>query len=60
MTTKEVDGTFKIVVDGTYRYHADGLSKIKLPGNPYMALRIRRAEGDTVRFKEGERIYGES
>ena len=60
MTTKPVDGTFKIVVDGTYRYRAEGTPKITLPGSPYMALRIRRVEGDTVKFKEGERIYGES
>ena len=40
MTVTPVDGTFKIVKDATYRYHAEGLPKIKLPGKPYMALRI--------------------
>ncbi|HEX3357687.1 MAG TPA: DUF5060 domain-containing protein [Tepidisphaeraceae bacterium] len=60
MTITPANGVFKIVQDGTYRYHAAGLPKIKLPGNPYIALRIRRQEGDKVQFKEEERIYGES
>ncbi len=60
MTIKPVDGAFKIIQDATYRYHAAGLPKIKLPGNPYIALRIRRQEGDKIQFKEETRIYGES
>jgi len=59
MSITPVEGEFKIVTDGTYRYHAEGLRKIKLPGNRYMAIRIRRVEGDTVKYREGERIYGE-
>ena len=60
MTILAVEGVFKIVTDGTYRYHAEGLPQIKLPGNPYMAIRIRRVEGDAAVFREERRIYGES
>jgi hypothetical protein len=59
MTIAPVDGAFRIITDGTYRYHAQGLRKIQLPGNSYTAIRIRRVEGDRVTFKEGERVYGE-
>lgn len=59
LTVTPVPGEFKIIVDATYRYHAEGLKKVKLPGNPYMALRIRRIEGDAVTATEGTRIYGE-
>jgi len=60
MSVSPVNGAFKIIKDGTYRYHADGMSKVKLPGNPYLALRIRRAEGDhIVHHENGTRIYGE-
>jgi hypothetical protein len=60
MTVTPVNGVFKIIKDATYRYHAEGLPKLKLPGKPWMALRITRVAGDTVSFKEGERLYGES
>lgn len=60
MTITPVNGVFKIITDTTYRYHAEGLPKIKLPGKPWMALRIRRVETDGVAYSEGERIYGES
>ena len=33
--------------------------KIKLPGKPFMAIRIRRVKGDSVKHEEGARIYGE-
>jgi hypothetical protein len=62
MTTTPVDGTFKIIKDATYRYHAEGLRKIKLPGKPYVALRITRVQGDAVAMpppQETARIYGE-
>jgi hypothetical protein len=62
MTTSPVDGTFKIVKDATYEYHAEGLPKIKLPGKPYIALRITRVQGDAVKTpqpQETARIYGE-
>jgi hypothetical protein len=61
MTTTPVDGTFKIIKDATYRYHAQGLPKIKLPGKPYLALRITRVQGDAVAVPQQEttRIYGE-
>jgi hypothetical protein len=60
MTVSPVESVFKIVEDGVYRHHADGMRKIKLPGKPYIALRIQRVAGDRVQFKEGQRIYGES
>ncbi|MEO6437087.1 MAG: DUF5060 domain-containing protein, partial [Tepidisphaeraceae bacterium] len=62
MTTTPVDGTFKIIKDATYRYHAEGLRTIKLPGKPYIALRITRVQGDAVATpppQETARIYGE-
>jgi hypothetical protein len=62
MTTTPVDGTFKIIKDATYEYHAEGLPKIKLPGKPYIALRITRVQGDAVKVpqeQETTRIYGE-
>ncbi len=43
MTSTPVEGTFEIVADGKYRYHAKG-PEVKLPGKPYLALRIVRAE----------------
>jgi len=62
MTVTPVDGTFKIIADTTYRYHAEGQKKVKLPGHAYIALRIRRV-GDTAAEKtataESPRIYGE-
>jgi hypothetical protein len=60
MTVTPVNGVFKVIKDSTYRYHAEGLPKVKLPGKPWMALRIKRVAGDQVSFKEGERLYGES
>jgi hypothetical protein len=42
MTVTPVDQTFKMIEDGKYRFHAEGLPKVKLPGQPYMALRITR------------------
>ena len=44
MTVTPVEGEFTIrIVDGAYRMPGDGPGPIKLPGKPYMALRIRRA-----------------
>lgn len=63
MTITPVDGVFKIIVDATYRYHAEDLKKIQLSGNPYTAIRIRRLPGDAVMSQAqapGKRIYGES
>jgi len=59
MTITPVDGTFKIIQDATYRYHAEGLKKITLLGLPYIALRIKRVAGDNVQVQEQKRIYGE-
>ena len=59
MTIDPIDGIFKIIEDGTYRYHCEGTRKIKLPGKPYIALRITRVEGDAVQFRETARVYGE-
>ena len=46
MTITGVEDTFKIITDTTYRYSAEGLKKISLPGNPFIALRVRRIEHD--------------
>jgi len=42
MTITAVPGEFRIVADGRYRYHAAGRPTVKLPGRPYIALRIIR------------------
>ena len=52
-------GEFEIVADTTYRYHAKGGKRVTLPGRPWMALRIRRVAGGTIKRRNGERIYGE-
>jgi hypothetical protein len=60
MTVKPVAGEFEIIADTTYRYHAKGRKKIKLPGKPYMALRLQRVAGERVKEqKPAEKIYGE-
>jgi hypothetical protein len=42
MTVTPVDGEFVIKTDQGYRYRAQGDRTIKLPGKPYVAVRIRR------------------
>ena len=42
MTITPVDDEFTINIDSKYRAHAKGKLKVKLPGEPYMALRIVR------------------
>jgi hypothetical protein len=44
MIVTPVPGEFKIITDSRYRYHAEGLPKIALPGKPYIALRITRID----------------
>jgi Domain of unknown function (DUF5060)/Domain of unknown function (DUF5605) len=48
MTITPVSGEFKIVADGEYRYHAEGMPIVKLPGKPYIALRITRVKSTTA------------
>lgn len=43
MTATPVDGEFVVKADTGYRYRAEGKRAVKLPGKPYMALRVRRA-----------------
>jgi hypothetical protein len=43
MTITPVEGTFEIKPKGNYLYASDSPA-IKLPGKPYMALRIRKVE----------------
>lgn len=59
MTVEPVAGEFKITEDATYRYRTEGLRKVTLPARPWMALRIRRVEGDSITYHEGKKIYGE-
>jgi len=60
MTITPADGVFKVVTDELYRYHAEGLKKVKLSGKPFLAIRVRRLAGDTVvKHDEAKRIYGE-
>jgi hypothetical protein len=59
MTTKPVTGVFEIITDTTYRYHAKGRKRVRLPGKPYVALRIRRVKGGAVKTGKAAHIYGE-
>ena len=59
MTVTPVENTFTIVADTTYRYHADGQKTVKLPGKPYLALRIQRIGEAPPPTSQGTRIYGE-
>jgi hypothetical protein len=43
MTATPVRGEFVIRADSGYRYRSEGERAVKLPGKPYMALRIKRA-----------------
>jgi hypothetical protein len=43
MTVSPVEAVFTIQADGNYRYRAQGSPKVKLPGKPYIALRITLA-----------------
>jgi hypothetical protein len=42
MTVTPVSGEFVVRADSGYRYRSEGERTVKLPGKPYMALRIRR------------------
>ncbi|HEV2292694.1 MAG TPA: DUF5060 domain-containing protein [Tepidisphaeraceae bacterium] len=42
MAITPVEQTFTVVVDSKYRAHAVGNPAVKLPGRPWMALRLRR------------------
>lgn len=42
MTVTPIDGAFTVKADGRYRYRAEDRGPVKLPGKPYVALRIRR------------------
>ncbi len=44
MTITPVDGVFKAVPINRNRVRAEGQATVKLPGKPYIALRIRRAD----------------
>lgn len=46
MTVTPVEQKFTVQARGKYRYRAVGEPKIDLPGKPYMALRITRAQGN--------------
>lgn len=59
MTVTPVEGVFTIVTDETYRYHAEGRRRVALPGRPFMALRIRRVDGDNAGPVVEQRIDGE-
>jgi len=44
MTITPVEGVFEIVPKGAYRCGSKGNRKVKLPGKPYMAVRIRKIQ----------------
>jgi hypothetical protein len=54
MTVAPVNGTFEIVNDTKYRSHARGNPVVKLPGKPYLALRIRRVEPAAAAGNNGQ------
>ena len=47
MTVEPAPGEFKIIEDSRYRYHAEGLPKVKLPSKPWIALRVTRIDKDS-------------
>lgn len=59
MTITPVEREFTVIADATYRYRAEGLPVIELPGRPFMALRIKRNPNDGVVLKKVEKVYGE-
>ncbi len=59
MTVTPVEGVFKVICDTTYRYHAEGMPKIQLPGNKWLAIRLKRL-ADGVVYRNGQHIYGEA
>ncbi len=59
MTVTPVEGSFKIVTDAVYRYRAEGHPSIKLPGKPFIALRITRLANDGVVCGDQKMLYGE-
>ena len=44
MTITPVKGVFNITANHRYRYNAEGMPTVKLPGRKYMALRVQRVE----------------
>jgi hypothetical protein len=58
MTTEPVPGEFEVTEDATYRYGSVGDRHIKLPGKPFMALRIMYSSGELKKVEE-KKIYGE-
>jgi hypothetical protein len=59
MTVDEVAGEFTVVVDGVYRYHAEGWRDVQLPGRSWMALRITRVGGDVLKPVATQHVFGE-
>ena len=59
MTVTPIDETFKIVADSTYRYRAEGQKTVKLPGKPYIALRIQRVGGIPATAQQEVRNHGD-
>jgi hypothetical protein len=61
MTITPVEETFKIVAGSgkSYRYPAEGNKSVKLPGRPYMALRVQRVGDVPSTSQNHARIYGE-
>lgn len=59
MSVTPVEETFKIVVDSTYRYRAEAQKTVKLPGKPYIALRIKRVGGIPATAQQEVRNHGD-
>jgi len=59
MSVTPVEETFKIVADSTYRYRAEALKTVKLPGKPYIALRIKRVGGIPAMAQQEVRNHGD-
>jgi hypothetical protein len=60
MTVTPVDEVFEVAIDGVYRYGSVGRKAITLPGVPFVALRLRRVEGNAATHSShAPRIYGE-
>lgn len=59
MKVSAVPGEFKIIADTTYDYHDANRRSIKLPGKPFMAIRLRRIGATPVKKAGETKIFGE-
>ena len=61
MTATPVDDVFEIKIrDDPYRFRDVNEKSLKMPGKPFMAIRLKRVAGDVATTAKAAHIYGES